>query len=349
LSTSYQSAYPRFGHVALLCEGDVVGYEVSILRRWLDRNLGTKPLVDLWPCGTGAAIFGVSDAIGRSRPIVVIEDRDYRSIDEARTETATKQARRAERGLRILRWQTWRRNEIENYLVDPEIAAPCLASVFDCPADDVKALLDGLLPALAVHQAFQRGFYRTRQTWSETDPSLALPNNLALSPVWNDSTMQAVSPSFDVAFQRFQKNVSTWRNRLATPSGVGQILAEVRSSYEQWCNPALTDRFWLEDWSGKDVLQWLRITLAARFGWRDRLTGNRTKLVWAKLNRARRDEQDRPIEAELKPFLVRAFLEHLTALKSGELRDEWQAILAVFAAYRDQLSERSGWLPGLGE
>ena len=342
ISTSYLSAYPRFGHVALLCEGDVVGYEVSILRRWLDKNLGTKLLVDLWPCGTSASIFGVSDAIGRSRPIVVIEDRDYRSIDEARTKAAEMQNRRSERGLAILKWQTWRRNEIENYLVDPEIAASCLAPAFGCSAADVKGLLAGLLPALAVHQAFQRAFYRTRQAWNKTDPSPFLLNNLALAPVWTDSTMQAVSPSFDEALQSFEKNLATWQSRYDAPSGVEQILAEVKSSYEQWRNPTLADRFWLEDWAGKDVLQWLRISLTSHFGWRDRITGSRRKVTWAGLNRARRDEQDRPIEAEQKPFLVRAFLEHLSALSSGDLHDEWQAILKVFIAHSNRTTtERS--------
>ena len=336
MPTSYRPAYPRFGDVALLCEGDVVGYEVSIFRRWLDKNLGTKPLVDLWPCGTGTAIFGVSDAIGRSRPIAVIEDRDYRSVEEAGTESATKQSRRTERGLAILKWQTWRRNEIENYLVDPEISAPCLASLFGCSSDDVKGLLAGLLPALAVHQAFQRAFYRTRQAWSTTDPSPFLPNNLALAPIWNDSTMQAVSPSFDAALQCFEKNLSTWRSRSDAPSGVEQVLSEVKSSYERWRNPTLADRFWLEDWAGKDVLQWLRISLTAHFGWRDRLTGNKRKVSWAGLNRARRDDQDRPIEAEQKPFLVHAFLNNLSALSSGDVHDEWQAILKVFIAHRNR-------------
>lgn len=335
MSSSYQSAYPRSGHVALLCEGDVVGYEVSILRRWLDKNLGTKPLVDLWPCGTGAAIFGVSDAIGRARPIVVIEDRDYRSIDEARGETATKQQRRAERGLAILKWQTWRRNEIENYLIEPEIVAPCLASAFGCSIDDVRDLLAGLLPSLAVHQAFQRAFYRVRQTWNTSDPAPTLPNSLVLAPVWNDTTLQAVSPSFDAALERFEQNLTTWRSRLGAPEGANQVLAEIKASYEQWRNPTLADRFWLDDWSGKDVLQWLRISLTAHFGWRDRATGNRIKLSWAGLNRTRRDAQDRPIEAEQKPFLVHAFLDHISALTSGDLHDEWRKILDVFIAHRN--------------
>jgi hypothetical protein len=190
LSPHYRSSYPRSGDVALLCEGDVIGYEVSLLRRWFDERLGTNPLVDLWPCGTGTAIFGMSDAIGRSCPVVVIEDRDYRSPEEAAGQTACKRKRRAERGLTIAGWQTWRRNEIENYLLEPEVVAPCLAAVFGCSTDDVQETLAGLLPSLAVHQTFQHVFYRARQIWDRTDPSLRLPDGLALAPTWNESTLE---------------------------------------------------------------------------------------------------------------------------------------------------------------
>jgi hypothetical protein len=334
MTTIYQSAYPRSGDIAFLCEGDVVGYEVSILRRWLDKNLGTKPLVDLWPCGTGGAIFGVSDAIGRARPIVVIEDRDYRSTDEAESEAGVKQQGRSERGLTILKWHTWRRNEIENYLIEPDIAAPCLASAFGCSTDDVRGLLAELLPTLAVHQAFHRAFYRIRRTWNSSDPAPALPNSLTVAPTWNDDRMQAVSPPFDPAFGKFEKNLAKWHNRLGAPDGAGQILAEIKANYEVWRNPTLGDRFWLDDWSGKDVLQWLRISLTAHFGCRDRITGNRTRLSWGGLNRMRRDAQDRPIEAEQKPFLVHAFLDHLSSLTSGDLHEEWREILEPFISYR---------------
>src|SRR2546426_8469326 len=137
IAPNYHSSYPRAGDVALLCEGDVIGYEVSILRRWLDEHLGTNPLEDLWPCGTGAAIFGVSDAIGRSRPIAVIEDRDFRTPSEAAEQSTIKKQRRADRGLNIAAWQAWRRNEIENYLLEPEVATPCLAAFFKCTSEEV--------------------------------------------------------------------------------------------------------------------------------------------------------------------------------------------------------------------
>lgn len=328
----YHSSYPRSGDVALLCEGDVVGYEVSILRRWLDAHVGTNPLVDLWPCGTGEAIFGVSDAIGRSRPIVVIEDRDYQTPAEAALNSAAKRKRRAERGLNIAGWQTWRRNEIENYLVEPEVIAPCLANAFQCTSDEVTTILAGLLPSLACHQAFHHAWYRARHIWKGTDPAPVLPNNLTPAPLWNDSTLQANGPDFGELLGQFEQNLAVWRSRLASPSGIDELLAAAKSSYEQWKTPALDDSFWLIDWAGKDILQWLRIALTARFGWRDGAAGDRKKFTWAGLNRACRDGQDRPIEAELKPFLVRAFLDHLSDGSSGELKDEWDGIVSIFAA-----------------
>ena len=330
----YHSSYPRSGGLALLCEGDLVGYEVSILRRWLDRHLGTDPLVDLWPCGTGAAMFGMSDAIGRSGPIAVIEDRDFRTPSEAAEQTAAKKQRRAERGLNIAAWQAWRRNEIENYLLEPEVAAPCLASIFGCTREEVTQVLEGLLPGLVVHQTFQHAFYHARQIWEAADSAPLLPNGLSLSPVWNDEALHATAPDFDTAFQQFARNLSLWRSRLGAPAGIESIQAELKSRHLEWEKPSLNNRFWLHDWSGKDILQWLRIALTARFGWRDRNQGATAKIAWAGLNRARRDAQDRPIETELKPFLVHSFLDYLSWLQSGELYDEWHGLIAIFSAYR---------------
>src|SRR5947199_269843 len=127
----YQDTYPRAGNIALLCEGDLIGYEASILRKWADLRLGTRPLVDLWPCGTCVALFGVSDAIGRSRPLMVIEDRDYRTTLEASQDCKELKKRRAEREVRVIDWRAWRRNEIENYLIQPEVLFPVMADAFD--------------------------------------------------------------------------------------------------------------------------------------------------------------------------------------------------------------------------
>ena len=330
----YQDAYPRSGQVALLCEGDVIGYEVSILKRWLDQYLGVNPLVDFWACGTSTAIFGVSDAIGRARPIVVVEDRDYRTIEESTKESETRRQRRAERGLSILAWRSWQRNEIENYLLEPDVVAPCFAMAFKCTEANVKDTLAEILPALSVNQAFQHTFFQARQVWETSDPSPLLPNSLVLAPTWDDSVLRASSPGFQEALQVFRQNLKRWSGRLPSAIAFDSFADQACARYEQWKNPSLLDQFWLHDWAGKDVLQWLRIALTARFGWRNRATGERARVSWANLNRARRDERDRPIEADLKPFLVRAFLEFLSARTTGPLHSEWHGLLDAFSSLR---------------
>src|SRR6266542_2246892 len=95
-SKHYEAAYPRAGDVAILCEGDVIGYEVAMLKKWADAKLRNSPFVDIWACGTAIAIYGQSDAIGRSRPLLAVEDRDFRNREEAAREcNASKKDRTA--------------------------------------------------------------------------------------------------------------------------------------------------------------------------------------------------------------------------------------------------------------
>ena len=281
----------------------------------------------------------MSDAIGRSRAdTVVIEDRDFRSLSKAAEQSTSKKQRRAERGLNIAAWQASRRNEIENYLLKPDIVAPCLASVFKCTSEDVKEIIEGILPCLVVYQTFQHAFYHTRQIWEATDSSPILPNGFSLSPIWDDQALHAASPILTWLIRNSRGAFPFGVTRLESPAEIDSVLTELKSRHLEWERPSLNNRFWLYDWSGKDILKWLRIALTARFGWRDRDTGTRTKLAWAGLNRARRDEQDRPIETELKPLLVHSFLDHLSGLKSGELYDEWHGLIAIFSAYQKKVA-----------
>ena len=155
MSTAYRDSYPRGGDVALLCEGDLVGYEASILRRWTDQRLRSSPLVDVWPCGTAGSIFGVSDAIGRARPLMVIEDRDFRSETEAVKDCQSGKKDRERRDVRVLGWRAWRRNEIENYLLEPDVVIAVLAEAFGCTRDEVQHGLSLIIKAQSVPQAAQ--------------------------------------------------------------------------------------------------------------------------------------------------------------------------------------------------
>jgi len=133
----YVSAYPRPGQVALLCEGDLIGYEATLFQKWTGVEFGNEPLVDIWSCGTSTSIFGVSDAIGRSRPIFAIEDRDFRSVEEAREDCKRNRKNREDREIRVIEWSAWNRCEIENYLLEPDVLFPIFSAVFGCSGDDV--------------------------------------------------------------------------------------------------------------------------------------------------------------------------------------------------------------------
>src|SRR5436309_15311180 len=113
----YLSAYPRPGQIALLCEGDLIGYEATLFQKWTGTALGTAPLVDIWPCGTSTSILGISDAIGRSRRIFVIEACDLRSAAESHEDCIPYQKDRERRDVQIIDWCTWNRSEFQSYLL----------------------------------------------------------------------------------------------------------------------------------------------------------------------------------------------------------------------------------------
>ncbi len=133
----FLSAYPRAGQIALLCEGDLVGYEATLFQKWTDQELGTAPLVDIWPCGTATSMHGISDAIGRVRPVLAIEDRDFRSANESRDDCARKKKDREGRDIRVIAWSTWNRCEIENYLLEPDVLLPVFRDAFGCDDRDI--------------------------------------------------------------------------------------------------------------------------------------------------------------------------------------------------------------------
>jgi hypothetical protein len=337
-SNPYANAYPLAGKVALLCEGDVAGYEIRLLKEWADINLRTNPLVDVWACGTATAIYGVSDAIGRSRPILVIEDRDFRSVAEAEDDCRKQAKDRAKREIRVLEWRTWRRNEIENYFLVPGVLLPTMADIFKCRPEDVQQAIVEVLVANVVFQAAQYALYRARHAWAESDPSAPLRNNLDIHPQWDDSNQRVSPPDAKSALEILQKNVSHWRNSFVdapdstTPDHRMEVVQSFEQKLEEWKSVTWEDSRWREDWSGKEILQWLRIVLTGRFGWADSPSSPRAKLSWGTLGRSRRNQQDRPIEARMKPVLERRFLAHLQALTSGELFDEWNGLFDALRA-----------------
>ncbi len=328
----YAETYPRAGDIALLCEGDVIGYESSILRKWADAKLGAKPLVDLWPCGTGTALFGLSDALGRSRLLMVIEDRDFRTAEEAVRDCRELRKKRTDREVQVIDWRVWRRNEIESYLIEPSILLPVMADGFETSEENVRQALSEVLPALAVFQSVQYALYRVRRAWNKTDPSPVLPQQAPFHPIWNDAERRAAAPPFEAVREELKTNLNRWRQRFVSKDAPPQelqgkdFIQDLETKYAHWRGVSLENPAWRIDWSCKEVMQWLRIALTARYGWRNPQTGCRELLSWEHLNRFKRDAQDRPIEATLKPLLVAKFVSFLSQTQGSDIHSEWEEI-----------------------
>ncbi|HEV7998964.1 MAG TPA: hypothetical protein VGP63_03725 [Planctomycetaceae bacterium] len=328
----YDNAYPRAGKVALLCEGDLIGYEASILRRWTDDRVGTNPLVDIWPCGTGHAIYGMSDAIGRSCYVLAIEDRDFRTPAEAESDCQKTLNDRRRREVRVVNWCAWHRNEIENYLLEPEVLYPVMSEAFGCTIQNVEDGVMEILPSLVPFQAMQSVLYRARRIWERSDPSRLLSSRMITRPIWDDAIGQPSPPDPGALRATLQENLARWHDILPPNyggEGSGErfdALTEFDKQLDLWRDPA-NDDSWRTDWTGKDILQWLRIRLASHFGVMDGDSRTRVKLNW-NLSRTKRDAQDRPIESALKPRLASRFLDYLLGLTNGVLWNEWSALEA---------------------
>ena len=100
-------------------------------------------LIDVWPCGTKTAIYGFADAIGRAIPLVVIEDRDFRTVESAEKNCRKNLKDRQARAVSIRSWRAWKRSEIENYLIEPSVILPVLAEMFSTDEDVVESALQG--------------------------------------------------------------------------------------------------------------------------------------------------------------------------------------------------------------
>ena len=324
----YLSAYPRPGQVALLCEGDVIGYEATLFQKWTGTELGNEPLVDIWCCGTSSSILGISDAIGRRRPIFAIEDRDFRTTDEARDDCARIRRDRESRAVKIISWSTWNRCEIENYLLEPDVLLPVFRTAFSCSDDDIIKALNEILPALALFQASQYAIARARRIWLLADPTSALLSGLRSRPEWKDKGL--VMPDYDGFRAGLEKNRDAWRKQLQAIQC--DVVAGFDAKFGLWKGCQWQDDFWSRDWAGKEILHWLRIAMTSRFGWPNAESGAREALDWP-MNREKREAHDRPIEAALRPRMIDQFLSALPTL-AREISEEFAEMKTVINACR---------------
>lgn len=327
--------YPRSGNVAILCEGDVAAYDASILRQWADRQFGTQPLVDVWPCGTGESLFGVSDAIGRTRPLVVIEDRDFRPEEAVPKYCRGKEKDRRKRAVQILQWRCWRRNEIENYLLEEPVLLPVMREWFACTEDQVRDAVSETLTSLTVFQAAEYALYHIRRSWGNSAPSSTLRQDLGHRPQWDDSPNSPAAPRFEDVRKSLEDNLVKWSEKLSKDSQLREpfagkaCLQDFTNKCQEWSDMAYGDDAWRINWSGKELLQGLCRRLSVRHGWPGDGGSDRIPPDWGALTRLQQGEMDRKIEHAMQRDLVNAFLTHLRGLTEGPLFDEWEELRAT--------------------
>lgn len=208
-----------------------------------------------------------------------------------------------------------------------------------CTKEDVSAGLSEILPSLAVFQATQYALYRVRRAWDRSDPAPILPSKVEFRPTWDDAAQKLIAPNPLNVRDGLKANVPVWNAHFLenvsspTPLQGKNLVADFEAKFESWKNVDLNHEAWRLDWSGKDVMQWLRIWLTAKFGWQEMASGKRVKLKWGSLSRAKRDAQDRPIEAAIRPILVRRLVDYIAAQQHGDIREEFSAFENSLRAY----------------
>jgi hypothetical protein len=312
MESHYLSRYPRQGRRAVLCEGDIAGYEVDLIEKWLSlRNLH----VDVWPCGTKTAIYGMCDAIGRAIPVLVIEDRDFRSIDQAASECKAKKKDRERRAVKMINWSTWERNEIENYLLEPTIAFRVLGEAFDVDDATIGDRLDKLLANVYVDQAAQ---WALMVFWSSMPDRNRFVGGLPRRtgrPVWKHKARRIEGPGKDDVKDLLCEKFTELRDRFEAKCrqvDVDRAVGAFEGKCDEWNTQNRDSLIWRTDWAGKEILSLLCRWLSGEFGWPQSADGKRTPIDWEALQGKRRDgEMDREIAVTLQPRFVATFLEEL--------------------------------------
>lgn len=324
-------------YAVLLCEGDQSGHEAFILGRWADRAFLPNRRVKVFPCGTGDALLGMSDAYGRKNRVLVLEDRDFRSEADAQSDCRTQEKDRRKRGVRLIAWKTLHRNEIENYLLEPACLLPVLTDVFGCSTAEVDAAMDEVIPSLVPFQVLQAVQYRARARWEDTDPAKSLPNNLSSKPRWAAADSLA-APDLPALRDGLDQNAKRLQEATGERVRATQVLSDFDAMYETWKAVTRSDPAWRIDWAGKEVLSHLLMLLAARFGLPGRDgAGGRERLDFKSLSRPQKDALYRTrLEAPLHPELDRSFLRMLQGLPTSHaIAEEFAALDNVIVGYQD--------------
>lgn len=328
----YPNAKPIDGDALILCEGDAVAYETSLLKAWADAADLDRRFVKVLACGTADALFGMADAIGRTMPIIVIEDRDFRTLEEAKKECQKKARNREGRNVAIRAWFHWRRAEIENYFTDDAILPPVFADVFECDAQTVRDVVTSALKSLAVGQALEYSLYRARKSWLTTDANRALRVE---SVRWDKGVLRHLSAA-DVRL-KLQGRLKKWQDDLhdgsswEDPMNGEQLLSDFDNASALWSGIAYENDVWRRDWACKEVLKRVRMDLcAAKHGWWSLKSHPGAPVAWGSFpDDKSRDQHDRFIERTIQPALVHAVANRLATPPTFDLREELDALASI--------------------
>jgi hypothetical protein len=335
----FPDKYPRgtsTGTVAVLCEGDVNSYEADFLEKWAALTLPNGPDVHVWPCGTGSAVRGMADSIGRTVRIVAMLDRDFHDLSSA-SEIEKKWKTDADKlGWSFLGLRMWRRNEIENYFLDDDVVLPVMTEAFSCANTDVTQAMDEAVKLLVPFQALQAAFHKTRSAWEDSDPQTklfqavdkTLPSH---KPTWGANGLQGITAA--QLGQDLPARIVKWRNHYGfrEPWKGDAFVSLFGELTQRWNEYTSSSPEWREVWAGKEVLKLVRQQLASKkAGWWSTDVPKAQPVVWhAMKNNRERDALDREIEKELRPKLVNRLVTVITSNAADPRRTEFDELATI--------------------
>lgn len=349
--------------VAVLCEGDVGGYEDKILGAWGDKVRPGGMAVDIRPCGTGDGLFAVADAIGRTVRVVVLEDRDFRSVEQAAADCTAKRDERESRGIAMRGWMTWRRNEIENYFLDHEVLSPAMCETFGCKDADVQVALDAAKKAVVVFQSvkmavghalassksIQTGAEDDHKAWAELVTMLKVGGG---APKWSAAgPTPPEAAKVRVDLERKIKGVQkkAFKNGQFQEPLLGQsLLSKFDECVKEWINPDVPDAIWKSVWAGKEILKLVRQGLATKFPVHVFVDPSRidkgTRLLqpveWHKIGEGKAKDEaleeqeslDRDIELAAQSTLIKHLWTHLDKVPTADMNADFADLAMCFVA-----------------
>ncbi len=323
MNPEYDGRYPLQGTLAVLCEGDVAGYEKDLLEKWLVQARSVAS-IDVWPCGTKKAAFGMADALGRSVPILVIEDRDYLSLDDAKKACDKNAADRRRRAADIKAWLSWQRHEIENYLIEPDVLIPVLSNEFPVDRKAVEERLGKLIESQSADQAANAVLSHLRERLPDRYKAVnGLPRK-KLRPAWNGKAKEFDLPSLDDIKRGLSTIIGEAKSSMDAKIDSTKELDSFQERIDAWKSVDRSSDVWKCDWSGKEVLHGMLQWMAGEYGWTESRGQAPAIVDWDKLGSDEAKAQLRRIESAVQPHLIRGFLDFLSRSDEHPIRSEWK-------------------------